>query len=48
LDLEEVLSMFSHHQMKFNHSKFIFTIKWGKFLGFLVNSKGIEPNLEKI
>jgi len=27
LDLEEVLSMFSHHHMKFNHSKFIFTIK---------------------
>jgi hypothetical protein len=48
LDLEEVLSMFGHHQMKFNNSKYIFTIKWEKFLGFLVSSKGIKPNLEKI
>lgn len=48
LDLKEVLSMFGHHQMKFNPSKSVFTIKWGKFLGFLVSSKEIEPNLEKI
>jgi len=34
--------------MKLNPSKRVFAIKWEKFLSFLVSSKGIKPNLEKI
>jgi hypothetical protein len=40
--------VFGHHQMKLNPSKYDFSIKERKFWGFLVTSKGIEPNLEKI
>jgi hypothetical protein len=48
LDLEEVFIILKHHQMKFNLSKYVFAIKGGKFLGFIVSNKGIKSNLEKI
>ena len=34
--------------MKLNPSKCIFTVPFGKFLGFMVSQKGIEMNPEKI
>lgn len=34
--------------MKFNLTKCVFVIRWGKFLSFLVSNKGIEPDPEEI
>jgi hypothetical protein len=34
--------------MKLNPIKYVFIIKGGKFLGFLISSNGIEPNPKKI
>lgn len=48
LDLTEVFFVLNHHHFKLNSSKFVFVIKGWKLLGFLVSSKGIEHNLEKI
>jgi len=47
LDLEEVFYMLNHHQIKLNPSKCVFAIEGRKFLGFLVSSNGIKPNLKK-
>jgi hypothetical protein len=47
-DLREVFQVLENHNMKLNSSKCVFAIRGGKFLGFLVNHKGIEPNSEKI
>jgi hypothetical protein len=38
--------MLNKYQMKFNPSKCVFVIREGKFLEFLVSSKGIKPNPE--
>jgi len=34
--------------IKLNPFKYVFSIKSGKFLGFLVSNKGIKPNPEKV
>ena len=34
--------------MRLNPLKCMFGVAFGKFLGFMVNEKGIEANLEKI
>ena len=34
--------------MKLNLTKYAFNMEGGEFMGFLVSSKGIEPNPEKI
>jgi len=47
LDLKEVFVVLSQYHVKLNPSKCVFAIKGGKFLGFLVSSKGIEPNPKK-
>jgi len=44
LDLKEVFVVLNQYQMKLNPSKCVFAIKGGKFLGFLVSSRGIKPN----
>lgn len=46
-DLEKVFVVLSKCEMKINPFKYAFTIREGKFLGFLVRKKGIEPNPEK-
>jgi len=48
LDLEEVFVVLSQYRMKLNLSKYVFAIKKGNFLSFLVSSKEIDPNPEKI
>jgi len=48
LDLEEVFSMLNQYQIKLNFLKCVFSIKGGKLLGFLLSSKGIKSNPEKI
>jgi len=47
-DLKEVFQVLEDHNMKFNPFKCVFAIQEGKFLGFLVSYRGIEPNPEKI
>jgi len=34
--------------MKINLKKCIFSVSSGKFLGFMISSRGIEANLDKI
>jgi hypothetical protein len=48
ITFEEVFSVLIQYQMKYNPSKYVFSIKGGKFLGFLVSSKRINPILKKI
>ena len=43
-----LFSILQQHQMKLNRTKYTFTIKGKIFLGFMVRSKGIKPNLKKI
>jgi len=47
-DLKEVFSLLHQYQIKLNPTKYVFVIKGGKFLSFLVSTKEIEPNLKKI
>jgi hypothetical protein len=47
LNLEEIFFVLNHYQMKLNPFKYIFTIKRGKLLGFLMINRGIKPNPEK-
>jgi hypothetical protein len=47
LNLEEIFFVLDHYQMKLNPFKYVFAIKRGKLLGFLVINRGIKPNLEK-
>jgi len=47
-DLREVFQVLKNHNIKLNSSKCVFAILRGKFLGFLVSHRAIEPNLEKI
>jgi hypothetical protein len=46
-DLEKVFVVLSKCEIKLNPSKYVFAIREGKFLGFLVKRKEIEPNPEK-
>lgn len=47
-DLQETFDTLRQYKMKLNPSKCSFGIASGKFLSFMVSSRGIEPNLEKI
>ncbi|XP_021592040.1 uncharacterized protein LOC110599777 [Manihot esculenta] len=46
-DLKEVFGVLMQYRMRLNPDKCAFFIR-GKFLGYMVNGKGIEPNLEKV
>ncbi|XP_057742915.1 uncharacterized protein LOC130961187 [Arachis stenosperma] len=46
-DLEEVLGQLRKHNMRLNPEKCAFGVKGGKFLGFMLTSRGIEANPEK-
>jgi hypothetical protein len=48
VDLEETFNTLRRYQMKLNPAKFAFGVSSGKFLGFMVSSRGIEANPEKI
>ncbi|XP_057545947.1 uncharacterized protein LOC130824940 [Amaranthus tricolor] len=47
-DLRETFLTLQKHQMKLNPDKCVFGVTGGKCLGFLVDERGIEANLDKI
>ena len=47
-DLQEGFDVLNKYQMKLNPLKCSFGVGSGKFLGFIVNSRGIEANPDKI
>ena len=46
-DLEENFSMMKVNKVKINLAKYTFGVAAGKFLGFMLNKRGIEVNLLK-
>ena len=46
--LAEAFQVLKSYNMKLNPTKCAFGVSAGKFLGFIVNSRGIEANLDKI
>lgn len=46
--LTEMFNIFCIYNMKLNPNKYVFKVSSRKFLGFMVNQQGIEPNLVKI
>ena len=46
--LSEAFQILREYNMKMNPSKCAFGVSAGKFLGFIVNNRGIEANLDKI
>ena len=46
--LQETFSILRLYQMKLNPEKCAFGVRSGKFLGFMVNHRGIEANPDKI
>ena len=48
VDLQETFDNLNRNHMKLNPSKCVFRVTSGKFLGFLVNKRGIEANPDKI
>ena len=47
-DLRETFDILRKYKMRLNPAKHAFGVSSGKFLGFMVNQRGIEINLEKI
>lgn len=47
-DLKEIFTVLRSYKMKLNPAKYVFSIKVGKFLGFIVSRNRIEPNLEQL
>lgn len=47
-DLRETFETLRHFQMKLNPKKCVFGVTAGKFLGFLVDERGIEANPDKV
>jgi hypothetical protein len=47
-DLHEAFGILKQYGMKLNPSKCAFGVSFGKFLGYMVSSRGIEANPEKI
>lgn len=47
-DLREVVDLMRAHQLKMNPAKSFLEVSNGKFLGFVVTSKGIHLEPEKV
>lgn len=47
-DLKEAFNILEIYHLKLNPEKCAFSVKAGKFLGFMISQRGIEANLEKI
>ncbi|KAM7469807.1 hypothetical protein LguiA_007990 [Lonicera macranthoides] len=47
-DLRKTFEILRHCRMKLNAAKCTFTVSSSKFLGFMVNNRGIMANLEKV
>ena len=48
IHLAEAFQVLKSYNMKLNPAKCVFGVAAGKFLGFIVNSRGIEANPDKI
>ena len=48
LDLREMFALPRRYKMKLNLAKCAFRVGSGKFLGFMVNNRGIEANPSKV
>ncbi|XP_072054226.1 uncharacterized protein [Arachis hypogaea] len=46
-DIEEIFTQLGKHNMRLNLEKCAFRVKGGKFLGFMLTSRGIKANPEK-
>ena len=46
--LSEMFEILRKYRMKLNPQKYVFGVESGKFLGFMVNHRGIEANPAKI
>ena len=46
--LKQIFNILQKYQIKLNPLKCAFRVESGKFLGFMINQRGIEANLEKI
>ena len=46
--LAEPFQILKNYNMKLNLTKCVFGVSTGKFLGFMVNSRGVEANQDKI
>ena len=47
-DLKESFSILCKYNMKLNPAKCVFVVASGKFLGFMVSQRGLEPNRDKV
>ena len=47
-DLKETFNTLREYHMRLNPAKCVFEVSLGKFLGFMVSQRGIEPNPEKV
>ncbi|KAB2600650.1 hypothetical protein D8674_038528 [Pyrus ussuriensis x Pyrus communis] len=47
-NLSETFSILKKYRMRLNPNKCVFSVCFGKFLGFMINQRGIEANPEKI
>ena len=47
-DLREMFALLRRYNMKLNPAKCTFGVGSGKFLGFMVNNRGIEANPSKV
>ena len=47
-DLKTMFEIMRAHQLKMNQTKFFLRVSSGKFLGFIVTSKGISLDPEKV
>ena len=47
-DLQEMFALLRRYNMKLNPAKYTFGVGSRKFLGFMVNNRGIEANLSKV
>ena len=48
IDLREMFALLRRYNMKLNPAKCAFGVGSGKFLGFMVNHRGIEANPSKV
>jgi len=46
-DLEEVFARVRKYDIRLNPEKFVFGVRGGKFLGFMLTNRGIEANPDK-
>lgn len=47
-DLPDYFSIMKKYNLRLNPNKCAFAVRGGKFLGYMVTRRGIEPNPEKV